>query len=335
MNGFNYDPIKPLLASNNMAISYYTERDLLDNDAGSIEIIWNLPEVQKIIKKQQTNGSWKSGSKAGLLEAWRQLRFLIDSYEMNKFHPAIEKAAEFVFSCQSSERDFRGILANQYAPYYTGAILYLLIKAGYQDDPRVEQGMQWLLKMRQEDGGWVIGSPGMIDYKWKDVCRLTSQWTDEPEKNFDRTQPFSAAGTGMAIRAFAVHSRYRHSAPALKAAALLKSKFLHKDNWSWYEHPDNWIRFQYPYWWNHLVSALDALSLIGVPKEDKDIKRALQWFIGHQQPDGLWNISYSKIHKISENSKTADERLWISLSICRIFKRYGKGGEFTWDDSIS
>jgi hypothetical protein len=319
---FKSDPINPLLASKNTAISYFTKCDLLGKDAGSIETIWNLPEVQKIIKKQQPKGSWKSGSKAGLFETWKQLRFLIDQYEINRTHPAVEKAVEFVFSCQSNEGDFRGILANQYAPYYTGALLYLLIKAGYQDDPRVEQGMQWLLKMRQDDGGWVIGSPGMIDYKWKDVCRLTSQWTDEPEKRFDRTRPFSAAGTGMAIRAFAVHPKYRQSEAAQKAAALLKSKFLQKDNWSWYEHPDNWVRFQYPYWWNHLLSALDALSLMGLPKEDPDIKKSLQWFIDNQCCDGLWNTSYSRIHKSSKNSKTSEIRLWISLSICRIFQRY-------------
>jgi hypothetical protein len=315
---FKYDPISPLLESKNIAISYFIKRDLLDHDAAPIEGIWNLPEVTKIINTQQVNGSWKSA----LLETWRRLRVLVDQYEMTQAHPAVEKAVNFVFSCQSSEGDFRGILANQYAPYYTGALLYLLIRAGYRDDPRVEPGMQWLLKMRQDDGGWVIGSPGMIDYKWKDVCRLTSQWTDEPEKNFDRTRPFSAAGTGMAIRAFAVHPRYRQSEPAWKAAALLKYKFLQKDNWSWYEHPDHWIRFQYPYWWNHLLSALDALSLMGLPKEDPDIRRALQWFIDHQCSDGLWNTSYSKIHKSSKNSKTSEMRLWISLNICRIFKRY-------------
>ena len=46
------------------------------------------------------------------------------------------------------------MLANQYACYYTGAILSLLVKAGYEDDPRIEKGFQWLLSMRQKDMGW-------------------------------------------------------------------------------------------------------------------------------------------------------------------------------------
>ena len=326
---FKYDPVKPLLESGNEAIVYFAERDLLDREAGSIEAVWELPQVRKILRRQQPDGSWKSGKlKAGsgwkceLTETWRQLRFLVDQYELNKLHPAIRAAAGFIFSCQSDEGDIRGILANQYAPYYTGALLYLLIKAGYSTDPRVEKGMQWLLAMRQDDGGWVIGSPGMMHCTWKEVCTLTSRWTDEPEKKFDRAKPFSAAGTGMAIRAFAVHPHYCHSDPALNAAALLKSKFLKKDNWSWYQHPDNWIRFQFPYWWNHLLSALDAVSLIGVPGKDEDVGRALQWFVDNQQRDGLWNVSYSRIHKTSEKNQTSETRLWITLTVCRIFKRF-------------
>ena len=52
-----YDPVKPLLASGNAAIAYFTERDLLDRDVGSIKTVWNLPEVGKIIRKQQADGS--------------------------------------------------------------------------------------------------------------------------------------------------------------------------------------------------------------------------------------------------------------------------------------
>jgi hypothetical protein len=213
---FKYSPLKALIASGNEAVVYFTERDLLDREVGSIETVWNLPQVRKILRRQQPDGSWKPGKskaregwKRELTETWRQLRFLVDQYELDKRHPAIQKAADFVFSCQSREGDIRGILANQYAPYYTGALLSLLIKAGYQADSRIEKGLRWLLDVRQDDGGWVIGSPGMMQCTWKEACLLTSQWTAEPEKQFDRSKPFSAAGTGMAIRAFALHPAKR------------------------------------------------------------------------------------------------------------------------------
>jgi hypothetical protein len=250
------------------------------------------------------------------------MRFLIDQYEMTRSHPAVQSACEFVFSCQSDEGDFRGILCNQYAPYYTGAILALLIRAGYADDPRVEQGMRWLLRMRQADGGWVIGSPGLINRSWKELAAVTSDWDAEPAREFDRKKPFSAAGTGMAIRAFAVHPVYRRSPEARQAAELLKSKFLKKDNYSSYEHPDNWLRFQFPFWWNHLLSALDAVSMLGFTKDDGDVARALEWLRGHQQADALWKTSYSRIHKEpKQNDKTRKEQLWVTLCACRIYRR--------------
>jgi hypothetical protein len=317
-----YNPIEHLLSSKNPAIIYFTKRDLLDEIAGPINEIWELPEVLKIFKKQKKDGSFNPVSKHPLLETWRNLRFLVEQYGLNKQHPAIIQAAEFVFSWQSLEGDIRGILGNQYAPYYTGAILYLLIKAGYEKDKRVEKAIQWLIDMRQNDGGWVIGSPGLINHSWKNMCAITERMDIEPVKDFDKSKPFSAAGTGMVIRAFSVHPKYKDSEYAIKAAERLKSKFFKKDNWTWYQHPDNWVRFQFPYWWNNLVAAMDSISLIGLAKEDEDIKIALQWFVDNQQKDGLWKVSYSKIHKSSGNEKENEMQLWITLNICRIFKRY-------------
>ena len=333
LSTFKYNPIKPLLESGHETIIYFTERDLLDGKVDSVDYLWNLPEVQKIVKKQANDGSWPPkikanasfGVKYSLIETWKQLRILIQQYEMNNTHFSIRKAAEFIFSCQTEEGDIRGILANQYAPYYTGAIMYLLIKAGYENDPRIDKGFKWLLEMRQDDGGWVIGSPGMIgltDLTRAEINDLTSNKNRKTARAFDKSKPFSAAGTGMVLRAFSVHPTYKKSETALTAARLLKAKFFKKDNWSSYQHPDNWIRFQYPFWWTNLVSAMDSLSLIGFSKDDEDVEKALNWFIDHQEPDGLWKTSYSKIHKFQNNQKTFNSRLWVTLAICRIFKRF-------------
>ena len=330
---FKYNPIKSLINSENDTIIYFAKRDLLEKKVEPINRLWNLSEVQKLLKKQLEDGSWpviakkdKSfGVKYHLIETWKHLRFLIQQYEMDNTHPAIKKAAEFIFSCQTDEGDIRGILANQYAPYYTGAIMYLLIKAGYGYDPRIEKGFKWLLKMRQSDGGWVIGSPGMIglsNITLSERNDLVTNKNRETCKTFDKSKPFSAAGTGMVLRAFSVHPTYQKSEEALNAARLLKSKFLKKDNWTSYQHPDNWIRFQFPFWWTNLVSALDSLSLMGFSKDDEDVENALKWLINHQQSEGLWKISYSKIHKAPDNKKSFEIRLWITLSICRIFKRF-------------
>ena len=72
-------------------------------------------------------------------------------YGFNKTNPVFVKNANFLFSFQTDQGDIRGILGNQYTPYYTAAILELLIKGGYVKDARVEKTFKWLVSIRQND----------------------------------------------------------------------------------------------------------------------------------------------------------------------------------------
>ncbi|MFX1451367.1 MAG: hypothetical protein ACFFCM_11020, partial [Promethearchaeota archaeon] len=130
---FNYDPISYLKTSSNKAITLFFKRDLMDEDI-NLEVLWDLPEVTKLIKRQQEDGSWKYPSSKPrienyfLLETYRNLGILVEKYGLNKNHQVIEKAAEYLFSCQKKEGDYRGIYGNQYSPNYSAAIMELLIK---------------------------------------------------------------------------------------------------------------------------------------------------------------------------------------------------------------
>ena len=331
LSHFNYNPINPLLDSGNYAVKYFVRRNLFEESVEDISSLWELKEVQKIIKKQNSRGYWKSNSpnrkrnpaqNYDLLETYRHTNILVNMYGMNRNHPCIEKAAEYLFSCQTVEGDIRGIIGEQYAPYYNGIIVSNLNNAGYTEDPRVERIMQWLLSMRQNDGGWIGGSPGcMGNYSKEEINALTTQFVGT-RHDFDRDQPFGYQGTGMVIRAFATHPEYCKSGDALKAAELLAGSFFKKSNHTSYQHPDNWVRFKYPFWWTDLISALDSVSRIGLPPDHPRVAEALKWFVDNQLFSGLWNHSYSKIHKYVENAKTRELQLWISLAILHIFKNF-------------
>jgi hypothetical protein len=320
------DPLPPLLASGDEALHYFVRRDLLRENVGSVGALWELPAARKILRKQLPDGSWlrPGGGRHpainhSLIETWRQFRFLVEQYGMTREHPQARRAAEFLFSCQTGQGDFRGILANQYATYYTGAIMALLLRAGYEDDPRIEKGFQWLLEMRQSDQGWTIP---MLTRKLDRATRyrLSSQKADPVEP--DRSKPFSHNWTGMVLRAFALHPRYRRSHAARVAAELLKSRFFKRDSYSSYQAASYWVRFEYPFWWNNLVTALDSLSLIGLSAEDEQIRRAAEWLVDHQQQDGLWRVSYVKPEaQEKQTAKVGEMRLWITLAICRVFSR--------------
>jgi len=321
------DAVPVLLASGDEAIAYFTRRDLLNESVEPIRFVWELPAPQKMLRKQLADGSWKyPGRKTevypeyhhSLLETFKQFRILVQRYEFIREHSATLKAAEYLFSCQTGEGDIRGMIGNQYATYYTGAILALLIKAGYEDDPRTEKGIQWLLSMRQDDGGWVI--PLITrNLDAETINRITSQYAEPLEP--DRTKPFSHNWTNMVLQAFAAHPRYRVSKEAKLAGTLLKSRFFKPDVYPSYRDAGYWVRFAF--WWSNLLMALDSLSLIGFTREDADIRKALDWFIDNQEPDGLWKMSY-KEEKGIKNGGKIEERLWLSLAICRIIKRYFK-----------
>jgi hypothetical protein len=325
-NQLRFDPLPPLLESGDEALIYFVQHDLLDEKAGDVRNLWELPASQKMLRKQNADGSWPRAGKQKhaainypLIGTWKQLRYLVEQYGFTRQHPQLARAAEFVFSCQTGDGDIRGMLANQYATYYTGAIMALLIQAGYADDERIEKGFQWLLSMRQDDLGWTVP---LQTHKLDRAAmyRLTSQFSEPVEP--DRTKPFAHNCTGMVIRAFAVHPTHKHSDAARTAANLLKSRFFQPDAYTSYKAASYWVRFQYPFWWNNLVAALDSVTRIGFTSDDKDIANALDWLRKHQQEDGLWKASYARPNEEEKETPKAHQvKLWVTLAICRVLKR--------------
>ena len=320
-----FDPIAPLLSSGNEAIRYFARRDLLGEAVEPIGYIWRLPEAQRILQRQRSDGSWRRPGKPtrvyprhhnSLLETWKTFRLLVEQYGFTKKHPAARRAAEFLFSCQTEDGDIRGFIGNQYATYYTGAVMAILIKAGYAGDPRIRRGFRWLLSIRQDDGGWTVP---ILTRKLNRTTmqRLTSQYAAPIEP--DRSKPFSHNWTDMVLRAFAAHPLYRNSKEAKIAADLLKSQFFQPDSYPSYRAASYWVRFLF--WWPNLITALDSLSLMGYRAHDPDIQRASNWLVDHQEASGLWRTTYVKGGKEPRDERNRERKLWITLDVCRVLKR--------------
>ncbi|MHA2223287.1 MAG: prenyltransferase/squalene oxidase repeat-containing protein, partial [Candidatus Thorarchaeota archaeon] len=172
-----YDPIPLLGSASDEAIKYQVSRDLFEEDQDSVELLWETKQAKRFLRKQQEDGSWRYPNP-------------------NKDHPAMVKAAEFLFSCQTDEGDFRGVYWNQYTPTYSAAFMELLIKAGYGDDSRIALGFEWLLSIRQDDGGWVI------PFRTANLRIKETMARKEPVEH-NRARRFSHMATGMVLRAFA------------------------------------------------------------------------------------------------------------------------------------
>ena len=312
-----YDPVPPLLASESKAINYFCRKDLLEETVDSVENLWELPEASKILRKQKDTGEWiypgkrpgfRSGEDYDQIETFRNLGFLVEKFALDRRHSAIQRAAEFLFSRQTTEGDLRGIYGNQYSPNYTAAMMELLIKAGYEEDPRIEHGFHWLLSMRQEDGGWAI------------PLRTTGEKFDMAMFQRDpipprRGRPSSHLATGVALRAFAAHPRFKNSDGARAAGELLAWRFFLPDKYPDRREVSYWTAFSFPFWFTDLLSALDSLSRMGFSREHPQISKGLEWFIERQQPDGGWDLRMLR-------TKDKELGLWIGLTICRVLKRF-------------
>jgi len=165
----------------------------------------------------------------------------------------------------------------------------------------------WLLSIRQKDGGWAIPLR-TIGAKYADIVKAE---TIQP----DLAKPFSHLVTGVVLRAFAASKKYSNSPEAVKAGKLLASRFFKKDVYPDRNTPQYWERVSFPFWFTDIVSALDSLSLIGLTRENPDIDNALNWLKRRQRDDGLFELKLLR-------GKDKDLKFWVCLAICRLFKRF-------------
>lgn len=313
-----YDPIRPLLRSDDEAIRYFVRRDLLEAASQPIETLWQCPRAMKILSKQLESGAWKysggarhvrSAENYNQIETFRALGCLIEKYGLDCRHPAIARAANYLFLHQTEDGDFRGIYGTQYAPNYSAAIMELLIKAGYNEDPHIEKGFHWLLSLRQQDGGWAIPLRTMGK-------KFDDQTLHAEPISPNITKPFSHLVTGIVLRTFAAHPHYRTSDEAQTAGKLLASRFFAADTY-----PDRclssfWTTFSYPFWFTDLLSSLDSLSWMGFGPDEGHVSAGLDWLVSHQGEHGLWVLTLLRM----TTEQARDD--WISLAISRMLKRF-------------
>jgi len=314
------NPVPLLASSSNAAISLFARRDLLDRDTGPVSRLWELPEARRIVARQRADGSWRypggkdhvrSRENYDQLETFRQVGVLVEKYGFTRKHAALERAAEFLFSFQSEEGDFRGIYGNQYSTTYVGATMELLIKAGYADDPRIARGFDWLLRTRQEDGGWAIPlrTLGVPFSQFTDIARHPTPLAP------DRSKPSSHLVTGMVLRAFAAHRARSQSAEAYRAGELLAASLYRRDAYGDRGDVSYWERVSFPFWFTDIVAALDSLSRMGFGMDTPAVSRALDRQRNLQRVDGTFGYRLMK-------GKDRDLPWWICLAVCRSLKRW-------------
>jgi hypothetical protein len=306
------EAIKTLLDTGNEAIITFTKKDLLEEEV-NIEQLWTLPRVKKILTKQHPNGSWTYPNTKAILrsptnynqyQTYKTLAELVELYGLNKQHEAIKKAAKYLFSFQTTNGEFRGMYGNQYSPNYSASITEFLIKAGYSGT-RIEKSLNWLLKMRQDDGGWAIP----LRTRNEKLDALNKKNTIE----VDKTKPFSHMVTGIVLRPFSLIIEYREKVE--DTGLLLAERVFTRDKYSDRQGGEYWTKFTYPYHWTDILSTLDTLTLLGIKNHPK-IDEIKHWFKKHKQENGTYNV------RVMAGAKYKDVKYWITLRYLNVLKRF-------------
>lgn len=308
-----------LASSGNPAISFFVRRDLLGEQRGSVSDLWALREPVRIVRQQTPDGSWSYPGKSSLrapedydqIETFRQLGILVEKYGFARSHHAISSATEFMLSFQTPEGDIRGIYGNQYATTYVGAITELLVKAGYAEDPRIARIFDWLLAIRQNDGGWAIPMR-TLGHRFRDFLDVMRHPTPLSP---DRSKPSSHLVTGMVLRAFAAHPAWRQAEEVRHAGELLASRLFKRDFYGDRGDASYWERVSFPFWFTDIVSALDTLSWLGFSARSTPVAAALKRLSELQRDDGTFALKLLR-------AKDKDLPWWICLAVYRSLRRW-------------
>lgn len=315
--------IEFLLARGNLPILYWLKKDILE-----VPVDREHKNLQKfaarirIIKSQRSNGGWCRRKYEGD-PRWEKTYFIVETLRnVLKLHnfgcsyedEELKKAIKFMFSTQSKAGDFRGAYLNEFATTYHALTLETLCLYGLDKDERTQKGFRWIIKNRQNDGGWVIPYRTIDQEELKSRYNFEAQSKLEPIKP-DKSQPFSHLVTGMVLRALAVSPTWRKSKAAWKAGELLLSRFFKEDKYDDRWLSSYWEEITYPFWATDILSSLDSLSTIGFPADNEKIQGALDWLLSKQAKQGYWEAGNKKT--------TLEDHLWVTFAVLRVLKKFG------------
>lgn len=264
-----------LLADDQPAIRYRTLTELLDRPKGASEVREARKMVPKvgwaasILAERDAGGWWvREGNHYHpkyLSTNWKLLA--LSDLGLTREHPAIRDSCELWMRMKPVQKREPGThLPGPLHHCVVGNAARALIRFGYADDPRVREGLDWLVRTAHPKGGWTCWS-----------------YADGPASG--RT-----LDSWEGLSAFAAYPRSKWT-PAMEACVERAAEFyldreLHRQG----ERYEPWYRFHWPvHYYYDLLVGLDVLTALGYG-DDPRLRFALTLLRNKQRPDGRWNL---------------------------------------------
>ena len=324
----NKDPTGWLLEKNNPSVRYYTLTEIFDKSENNQQVkitkneIMKKGPVQKILDKQSKEGYWESPERAYTAKykgtVWQII--ILAELGASKEDERIQRACEFIlknlqdlksggFSIWHSSKTGGGRY-NGVIPCLTGNMIWSLIKLGYLDDIRVQNGIKWITTYQRFDDG--------IDQRPKGwpYDKATSCFSNHS----------CHMGVVKSLKALAeipIEKRSRVVSATIDVAVeYLLKHHIHKKshNLSKVSKP-GWLRFGFP-----LMYQTDVLEILGILAklgcQDSRMEEALDLLVSKQDEEGRWKLESTFNGRFQTNiEQKGNQSKWITLRALTALKK--------------
>jgi hypothetical protein len=324
------DPAEWLLEKNNPSVRYFTLTDLLEKPWTDPEVkeaqqeIMNTGVVPAILAKQKKEGYWEAPERFYSAKykgtVWQLM--ILAEHGADGNHDSIRKACEFIlaasqdldsggFAYSSSARTGGG-RHSEVIPCLTGNMVWSLIRHGYLEDPRLQQGIEWITTYQRFDDG---------------ISEIPRGWPYDRLKTGCFSKHTCHMGTVKTLKALAEIPEKKRSVAVKQTIEkgaeylLLHHVFKSSHNLSRVPKP-GWLKFGFP-----LMYQADALEILGIltklDYKDKRMQEAIDLVISKQDNEGRWMLenTFNGRYQVNIEQKEKPSK-WITLHALRVLKRF-------------
>lgn len=320
------DPTEWLLEDDNPSVKYFTLKDILGKPEKDAVVTRAKKEIMKtgtaprILEKQAPGGYWGKAEDFYERSKYRGTvwQFIIlGELGVDAKDKRVVKACEFILKHSRDPKsggfsymgNRSGGIHGKVIPCLTGNMLCSLIRFGYLEDPRVRQGIEWIVKYQRFDDK-VKEAPQGWPYSWKQC------WGRH-------TCHMGVVKNLKALSEIPVNKRTRGVKETIEKAAeyLLKHHIYKRSHNLEKVSKEAWLKFGFPLMWKD-----DALEILGILTrlgyKDKRMQEAVDLLISKQDEQGRWKLESTFNGKFLVNiEQEGKPSKWVTLNALRVLKR--------------
>ncbi|MPM56966.1 hypothetical protein SDC9_103783 [bioreactor metagenome] len=324
------DAMNWLLEEDNPTVRYFTLTDILDlskDDPAVRETRWQIMlkgPVCDILERQRTPEYLSAYPRFYTYKYKGLVWSLILLAELfAERTPEIEAQCEYIL--ENSQEPLQGGFSQNTAmktgggrmteviPCLTGNMVFVLLRFGYFDDPRLQKGIDWLTTYMRFNDGIELEPQGMpyarYEMCWgKHTCHMGVVKT---LKAFGEILPH--------LRTGAVNETIRNAAEFM----LIHHIYKQSHNLDRLSKP-GWNKFGFPLMYQtDVLEILDILTGLGI--KDSRMDEAIALVLSKQDDQGRWKLenTYGSDRLLIPFGQKDEPSKWLTLRAIRVLKRYG------------